>query len=366
MKIPFVDLKAQYAAIKAEVNSAISDVLESTQFIGGDRLERFENNFAAYADSEFGVGTSSGTSAIHLALTAIGVGRGDEVVTACNTFIATTEAISHSGARPVLVDVLPETLNLDPDKIEQAITPRTKAIVPVHLYGQSADMDAVRDIAARHGIAVIADAAQAHGARYKGSRRATQGELTCYSFYPGKNLGAYGDGGMVVTDDRSLADRMRMLLDHGRNGKYDHKEEGFNYRLDTLQAAILDVKLKYLDEWIERRRSRAKLYDKAFEGGPVCPLFESPDCFHVYHLYVVHAKERDKLLDGLRERGIAAGVHYPLPLHLQEAYQHFGLKEGTYPVAEHAAKEIISLPMYPELSDDMINEVVTAVRTILA
>ncbi len=365
MGIPFVDLKAQYKSIKGQIDKTIFEVIESTQFIGGKKLTAFENNFAQYVDAAYGVGTSSGTSALHLALTALGVGRGDEVITATNTFIATTEAISLTGATPILVDVDDDTLNIDPGKVEEAVTNRTKAIIPVHLYGQSADMDAIREIATRHSIKIVADAAQAHGADVNGSRKAILGDVTCFSFYPGKNLGAYGDGGMVVTDDGELAEMMRRLGNHGRFDKFSHNEEGFNYRLDAIQAAVLDVKLGHLDAWNEGRRSRAKRYHEAFEGGPVRPVGEAPGRYHVYHLYVVRTPERDRLLEGLAKREIGAGIHYPVPLHLQGAYKRLGLAKGSFPVAEKAVMEIVSLPIYAELNDDMVDEVVTAVKEIL-
>ena len=365
MRIPFVDLKAQYQSIKNEVDPAISYIIENTQFVGGKKLETLEQNYAKYVEAKYAVGTSSGTSALHLALTALGIGSGDEVITATNTFIATTEAISHTGARPVLVDVTDDTLTLDPEKVEAAITKNTKAIIPVHLYGQSADMEAIKDIASRHSLKVVADAAQAHGASLNGSRDAILGDVTCYSFYPGKNLGAYGDAGMVVTDDGDLADHMRRLGNHGRFDRYTHSDVGFNYRLDGIQAAVLDVKLGYIDGWTEGRRSRAKRYDEGFADGPVRPVKEGPGRYHVYHLYVVRTPERDKLLDGLTERGIAAGIHYPVPLHLQKAYEDLGIGEGAFPVAEKAAKEIVSLPMYPELTDEMVDEVVAAVKDLV-
>jgi dTDP-4-amino-4,6-dideoxygalactose transaminase len=365
MGIPFVDLKAQYRTIKDEIDRAVSDVLESTAFVGGEKLERFEKNFAAYTGSKHAVGASSGTSALHLALHVLGIGRGDEVITATNTFIATTEAISQTGAAPVLVDVEDATLTLDPNKVEAAVTPRTKAIIPVHLYGQCADMEAIRAIARRHSLKIIVDACQAHGAKLGGKREDILGDVTCYSFYPGKNLGAYGDGGAVVTDDYDLAEKMRSVGNHGRLDRYTHSAEGFNYRLDALQAAILDVKLRHLDEWNEKRRSRARLYDAAFANGPVHPVKEAQGRYHVYHLYVVRTPQRDRLLEGLAKRGISAGIHYPVPLHLQIAYKHMGLGVGTYPAAERAAGEIASLPMYPELTDDMVGEVVQATREIL-
>jgi dTDP-4-amino-4,6-dideoxygalactose transaminase len=364
MKIPFVDLKAQYTTIEDEVVPAVTEIMANAQFIGGEKLARFEKNFAAYVGAKYAVGASSGTSAIQLALAALGIGEGDEVITAANTFIATTEAISMTGARPVLVDVLDDCLNIDPDKAEASITSKTKAIIPVHLYGQAADMDAVRDIAKRRGLHLVADAAQAHGARYNNRREGILGEVTCFSFYPGKNLGAYGDAGAVVTDDEDLAKKMRALADHGSFKKYYHTYEGFNHRLDTLQAVILDIKLKHLDGWTEARRRHAKRYDAGFNNGPVRPVHESDGNYHVYHLYVVRTPRRDELLAGLGERGIGAGIHYPIPLHLQEAYKRLDYKEGAFPITEQAAREIVSLPMFAELTDEQVDHVIDAVKEI--
>jgi len=362
MSIPFVDLKAQYRTIKPEVDKAIADVVESCWFVGGPAVKRFEESFAAYCGAARGVGASSGTSAIHLALAALGIGPGDEVITPCNTFIATSEAISHSGARPVFVDVDDDTQLIDPEKVEAAITPKTKAIVPVHLFGQPADMGAMRDIAGRHGLKVVADAAQAHGSDVDGDRRWVLGDATTFSFYPGKNLGAYGDGGMVVTDDEELADRMKMLADHGSPQKYRHVTEGWNYRLDAIQAAVLEVKLRHLDDWTNGRRSRAARYNAAFKNADnVRPVIEVPGRRHVYHLYVVRVADRDALGAALGERGIAWGIHYPGPLHLQPAYEYLGHKKGDFPVGERCADEIISLPMFAELSDEMVDEVAAAV-----
>jgi dTDP-4-amino-4,6-dideoxygalactose transaminase len=365
MNIPFVDLKAQYRAIKPEIDAAISGVVESCWFVGGPVVKRFEDNFAAYCGAARGAGTSSGTSAIHLALVALGVGPGDEVITACNTFIATSEAISHAGARPVFVDVEEDTQLIDPEKIEKAITPRTKAIIPVHLFGQPADMDAVKDIARRHGLKVLSDAAQAHGSSIDGDRRRILGDATAFSFYPGKNLGAYGDAGMVVTDDGDVADRVKMLADHGSPQKYRHLVEGWNHRLDAIQAAVLDAKLPHLDAWTDARRSRAAAYNAAFDGADnVTPVVERPERRHVYHLYVVRVKNRDALGEALRERGIATGIHYPGPLHLQPAYEYLGHRKGDFPVGERCAEEIISLPMFAELSDEMVAEAAAAVREL--
>jgi dTDP-4-amino-4,6-dideoxygalactose transaminase len=365
MSIPFVDLKAQYSAIKPEIDEAIAGVVESCWFVGGPSVKGFEENFAAYCRAAHGVGCSSGTSAIHLALVALGVGPGDEVITACNTFIATSEAISHAGARPVFVDVDDDTQLIDPDKIEAAITPKTKAIVPVHLFGQPADLEPVRAIADRHGLKMVADAAQAHGSDIGGDRRRILGDATTFSFYPGKNLGAYGDGGMVVTDDADLAAKMRMLADHGSPQKHRHVAEGWNYRLDAIQAAVLDVKLRHLDEWTEGRRSRAARYNAAFEGADnVRPVVEIAGRRHVYHLYVVRVKDRDALGEALKERGIAWGIHYPGPLHLQPAYEYLRYKRGDFPVGEKCADEIISLPMFAELTDEMVDEVAAAVKEL--
>jgi dTDP-4-amino-4,6-dideoxygalactose transaminase len=364
MRIPFLDLKAQYKAIKPEVDAAIFEVVESCQFVGGEYVRRFEGNFAEFTGARFAVGASSGTSAIHLALVGLGIGPGDEVITAANTFIATTEAITHSGARVVLVDVDEETQLIDSAAVEAAITSNTKAIIPVHLYGQPADMDAIRDIAERHSLRVIADAAQSHGADIDGDRKRILGDCTTFSFYPGKNLGAYGDAGMVVTNNEETANLMRALADHGSSKKYHHFAEGWNYRLDGIQAAVLDVKLRHIDQWTESRRSRAARYDAAFAGTSVVPICALPGRRHVYHLYVARLSDRDAAIEQLRDRGIASGIHYPVPLHLQPAYEHLGKGKGSYPIAEKVTSEIISLPMFPELTDEMVDEVAAAVIEI--
>jgi dTDP-4-amino-4,6-dideoxygalactose transaminase len=361
MAIPFLDLKAQYASIKPDLDAAVLGVLESCQFIGGETLKRFERNFAAYSGAAHAVGTCSGTSALHLALLGAGVKRGDEVITACNTFIATTEAITHAGARPVLVDVEEATQLIDPARVEAAITPKTTCIVPVHLYGQPADMDAIRDIARRRGLKVVADCAQSHGSAIDGDRRKTLGDTSAFSFYPGKNLGAAGDAGLVATDDADAASYMRALGDHGSREKYHHQYEGWNYRLDAIQAAVLDVKLKHLERWTEARRSHAARYDRAFAGSAVTPIRAVPGRRHVYHLYVVRVPDRDRTIARLKEKGIATGIHYPLPLHLQPAYAHLGLKGGAFPVAEKVVPHIVSLPMFAEMTDVMVDEVAAAV-----
>ena len=355
MKIPLVDLKAQYASIKPEIDTAVQRVLDETDFISGSAVSEFERSFAAYCGTRSAVGLANGTDALQLSLLALGVGKGDEVVTAVNTFIATSEAISAAGARPVFVDNDPQTYTIDVNKIEEKITPRTKAIIPVHLYGQPAAMDAINAIALHHNLAVVEDAAQAHGASYKGKTVGTLGKLACFSFYPGKNLGAYGDAGAIATNDEALASRVRMLANHGRLKKYEHEIEGYNSRLDTLQAAVLCVKLRHLRAWTEKRQQNASTYSQLLSRAAdiVTPVVHS-DAVHVYHLYVVRVQQREKVQQALREAGIATGIHYPIPLHMQPAYKHLGLPAGSFPVAERFASEILSLPMYPELSADQI------------
>jgi len=355
MKIPLVDLKAQYASIKPEVDAAVQRVLDETDFIGGSAVTEFEKSFAAYCGTRSAVGLANGTDALQLSLLALGVGKGDEVITAINTFIATSEAISATGARPVFIDNDPQTYTIDVRKIEEKITPRTKAIIPIHLYGQPAAMDAINEIAARHNLVVIEDAAQAHGASFKGKTVGTLGRLACFSFYPGKNLGAYGDAGAVATNDEALANKVRMLANHGRLKKYEHEIEGYNSRLDTLQAAVLSVKLRHLRAWTEKRRQNASTYSQllARAANIVTPVVH-PDATHVFHLYVVRVQHREQVQHALKEAGIATGIHYPIPLHLQPAYKYLGLPTGSFPVAERFASEIMSLPMYPELSPDQI------------
>jgi dTDP-4-amino-4,6-dideoxygalactose transaminase len=360
--IPLVDLKAQYAAIQAEVNRAIQRVLDNTSFILGEEVSVFEEAFASYCETKYAIGTSSGTSALHLALLACGVGPGDEVITTPHTFMATAESIIHTGAKPVFVDIDLDTYNLDPSQIQAVINEKTKAIVPVHLYGTPADMDPILEIASKHGLKVVEDAAQAHGAEYNGRRTGSVGDVACFSFYPGKNLGAFGDGGCVVTSDKQIADRVRMLRNHGRTDKYRHEMVGYGYRLDALQAAILGVKLLHLEEWTKCRRENAKRYHHFLNGfGPVLPT-EPNYARAVYHLYVIRVPERDQLLQYLRSKGISAGIHYPIPLHLQPAFAGLGYKPGAFPSTEKAASEVISLPMYPELRQDQIEEVAQAVQ----
>jgi len=362
MRIPLVDLKAQYLSIKDEIDEAIGRVLNNCSFILGEEVRLFEEEFAAFCGARYAVGVASGTAALHLALRACGVGPGDEVITTPFTFIATTEAISHCGAKPVFVDIDPRTYNIDPSKIEAAITEKTKAIVPVHLYGQPVDMDPILAIAGEHELRVIEDAAQAHGAEYKGRRVGTLGDAACFSFYPAKNLGAYGDAGAVVTNNEQIAETVKLLRNHGRQEKYIHLVEGVGERLDTLQAAILRTKLAHLSEWVRKRREIAQRYSGLLSGlnGLVTP-FQHPNVAHAYHLYVIRAKRRDRLGEWLAQEGIATGIHYPLPLHLQPAYGWMRHCEGDFPVAEIAAQEVLSLPMYPELEDSQIEEVVNAI-----
>lgn len=355
MKIPLVDLKAQYASIKTEIDQSIQRVLNETDFINGKAVSEFEKAFADYCGTRSVIGVANGTDALQIALLACGIGKGDEVITAVNIFIATSEAISATGARPVFVDCDAQTYTIDVKKIEEKITPRTKAIIPIHLFGQPAAMEIVKDIAARHNLVVIEDAAQAHGARYKGTIVGNFGKLACFSFYPGKNLGAYGDAGAIATNDEMLANKVRMLANHGRLKKYEHEIEGYNSRLDTLQAAILLAKLRHLDAWTQKRRLHAARYTELLSSTPeiVTPIVH-PDATHVYHLYVVRVQQRERVQQTLREAGIATGIHYPIPLHQQPAYKHFGLPAGSFPVAERFAGEILSLPMYPELTEEQI------------
>lgn len=355
MKIPLVDLKAQYTSIKPEIDQAIQRVLDETDFIGGSAVREFEKAFAFYCGTRTAIGLANGTDALQLALLACGIGRGDEVITAVNTFIATSEAISAAGATPVFVDNDPHTYTIDVRRIEEKITPRTKAIMPVHLYGQPADMDAINEIALRHGLVVIEDAAQAHGARYKVKTVGNLGRVACFSFYPGKNLGAYGDAGAIATNDEELANKIRMLANHGRLRKYEHEMEGYNSRLDTIQAAILLVKLRHLKEWTERRQHAASRYTQLLSvTKEIVTPTGNPDATHVFHLYVVRVQDRERIQQVLKEAGIATGIHYPIPLHQQPAYRHLGLAAGSYPVAERYAGELLSLPIYPELTDDQI------------
>ncbi|NPV09864.1 MAG: DegT/DnrJ/EryC1/StrS family aminotransferase [Anaerolineae bacterium] len=370
--MPLVDLRAQYLAIRDEIDAAIQSVLDSTRFIGGPELASFEAEFAAYCEAEHCVGVSSGTSALSLALDACGVGPGDEVVTTTHTFVATAEAIAHAGATPVLVDVDAATGTISPQQVELALTGRTRAILPVHLYGHPADLAPLLELCRRYDLFLIEDAAQAHGARYGGRRVGSQGHLACFSFYPGKNLGAYGDAGAVVTSDANLAERVRMMADHGRlpGSKYEHARVGSNQRMDALQAAILRVKLRHLDGWNALRRARADQYDRLFAGSEAQPLRRPSWGESVYHLYVVRVPptERERLQRRLTSAGIATGIHYPVPVHLQPAFAHLGYPLGTFPVAEALAATVLSLPLFPELEPSQVefvaDQVLQALREV--
>jgi dTDP-4-amino-4,6-dideoxygalactose transaminase len=353
MRVPLVDLHAQYASIKDEIDAAIGRTIDSAAFILGPEVEAFESEFAAFCEAGHCVACGNGTDALELVFKAFGIGPGDEVITVAHTFIATTEAISAVGARPVFVDVRPDTLLMNVGLIEQAITARTKAVLPVHLYGQPVDMDPLLVLARRHGLKVIEDAAQAHGARYGGRSAGTLGDAATFSFYPGKNLGAYGDAGAVVTNQTAIAEFIRKARNHGRAQKYEHDFEGRNSRMDGLQGAVLRVKLRHLDAWNRRRRELASLLDRSFAGTRIRPVAAAPVAEPVYHLYVVRVPRRDEVAAELRRRGIEAGIHYPLSLHLQKAYSYLGVSGGSLPVTEQAAGEVLSLPLYPEMSDGL-------------
>jgi dTDP-4-amino-4,6-dideoxygalactose transaminase len=367
MTIPLVDLKAQYLSIKDEIDAAIQRVVDNTSFIMGPDVRAFEEEFARFCGVQHAVGVDSGTAALHLAFLACDIGPGDEVITTPHTFIATIGMLGRVGARPVFVDIDPRTYNLDPARIEAAITRRTKAILPVHLYGQPAEMDPILEIADRHGLKVIEDAAQAHGAEYKGRRAGSMGHVAIFSFYPGKNLGAYGDAGALVTNDGEIADKVRLLRNHGRREKYEHLLQGFNYRIDTLQAAILRAKLAHLEEWNEARRRHVATYRDLLSDLDLVLPYEPEHVRAVYHLFVVRlegssSQERDALREHLKVRGISTGIHYPIPLHLQPAYRHLGHEKGDFPISEECARQVLSLPMYPELTQAQMEEVARAIK----
>lgn len=361
MQIPLVDLKAQYLSIKEEIDEAIQRVLNKCNFIMGDEVKEFEEELASFCSAKYAVGVSSGTDALLLALKAINIQPGDEVITVPNTFIATTEAITMAGGKIKFVDIDEETFNIDTSKIESAITNKTRAILPVHLYGQPANMDPIIDVAKKYNLKVIEDAAQAHGAEYKNKRVGALGDIGIFSFYPGKNLGAYGDAGAVVTNDPDISNKIAMLRNHGRTKKYEHEYEGYNCRLDTLQAAILRVKLKYISSWNEARRNHASSYRKLLQNTDIILPTEQKDNKHIYHIFAVRVADRDNLLNKLKNEGIGAGIHYPIPLHLQPAYRYLGYKKGDFPITEKCAREIISLPMYPELDEVKIKKIAEAI-----
>lgn len=360
-QVPFVDLKAQFASIEEQVMPAITGTLQKCDFVMGQNVAKFEEEFAAYCNTKYGIGCDSGTSALELVLRAYDIGAGDEVITVANTFIATTLAIEFTGATPVLVDIDPQTYMIDPSKIEAVITPRTKAIMPVHLYGHPADMDPIMEIADKHGLVVIEDASQAHGALYKGRRVGSIGHAAALSLYPGKNLGAYGDAGIIVTDDEAISDKLKMLRNYGSVKKYHHEMLGYNRRLDTIQASILSVKLQHLDEWSAARRHNAKRYNQLLADSDLILPVEADQTEPVYHLYVVRTDRRDELQAYLQERGIATVIHYPIPVHMQKAHESLGHKMGDFPLTEEYAEQILSLPMYPELSDEQAQYVAEAI-----
>jgi dTDP-4-amino-4,6-dideoxygalactose transaminase len=364
VKIPFVDLKTQYESIKEEMDRAIATVISQTAFIGGPHLKSFEEAFAKFCGVKSCVGVGNGTDALYISLRAMGIGPGDEVITAANSFIATSEAITSSGARVVFVDINPKTHNIDTGKIEAKITPKTKVIIPVHLYGQPADLDPIISLAGKYSLKILEDAAQGHGSVYKGRRIGSIGDMACFSFYPGKNLGAYGDGGAIVTNNDELALKARMIANHGRIGKYDHEMEGVNSRLDGLQAAVLSVKLNHLEKWNEMRRKNAYLYNKYLADTDLVTPVEIPEVSAVYHLYIVGVEKeaRKSLQDHLQSKGISTGIHYPIALPNLTAYAYLGHSEKDFPEATKASHEILSLPMFPELTEGQIRYVAEAIR----
>jgi dTDP-4-amino-4,6-dideoxygalactose transaminase len=359
--IPFVDLKSQYLSIKPEVDAAIQGILDSCAFTLGPEVVAFEKEFAAYSGADIGVAVNTGTSALHLALLAAGVGRGDEVITVPFTFVATVSAIDYTGATPVFVDIDPVSFTMDVTQLEAAITDKTKAIIPVSLYGQPADMGPLLEIARRHGLVVIEDACQAHGAEYNGQRSGSLADMTCFSFYPGKNLGAYGEGGMVVTDNPEYARTIRMLRDWGAEKKYHHVLKGYNFRMEGMQGAVLRVKLRYLEGWTEARRTAAAHYDRLFQGTGIESPKAASHVRHVYHIYAIRTKHRQAWQEALLAQGIQTGIHYPTPVHLLPAFADLGYTAGQFPHSEQAANEVLSLPMFPELTAAQREEVARAV-----
>jgi len=366
MQIPNLDLKAHHGPMREELIAVIQEVIDNSAFAGGPYVARFEQDFAPFCGTSHAIGVGNGTDALWLTLLALGVGAGDEVITVPMTFIATAEAISFCGAKPVFVDIDERTYTMNPELLERAITPRTKAIIPVHLFGQPADMDPILEIARRHGLHVVEDACQAHGAEYNGRRAGSMGIAGCFSFYPGKNLGALGEAGAVVTNGDELKNKIQMLRDHGQAKKYYHAVIGWNGRMDGIQGAALRVKLKYLERANDARRTNARLYDQQLAGIQelVLPV-EAAYARHVYHLYVVRLPRRDQILQAMANRGIACAIHYPMPLHLQQAYQGLGYFKGSFPVAERCAEEVLSLPMYPELSAEQVRTVVRELKNLL-
>jgi dTDP-4-amino-4,6-dideoxygalactose transaminase len=364
--IPFVDLKAQYLSIKPEIDEAIQGILNSCQFTLGSEVGKFEEEFAAYCGNTFGVGVNNGTSALHLGLLAADIGPGDEVITVPFTFVASVAAIWYTGAKPVFVDIDPATYTMDPAQVEAAITSRTKAILPVHLYGQPADMGPILAIAKKHGLLVLEDACQAHGAEYDGKRVGSLGDMAAYSFYPGKNLGAYGEGGMLVTGDAALARKIRMLRDWGAEKKYQHVLKGYNMRLEGMQGAVLRVKLRYLEQWTEARRAAAARYGALLTEAGIAPPAVRPNVRHVYHVFAVRVGDRAAVQDKMQAAGVSSGIHYPIPIHMLPAYEDLGYVQGEFPHSEAAAAEELSLPMYPEITGPMQEQVVKALADAIA
>lgn len=365
--IPLVDLKAQYQSIKAEIMEAVGAVLESGAFILGPAVADFEKKFAGFCQTDHAACCSTGTSALHLALRALGIGAGDEVIAPAMTFVATVAAIDYTGARPVLVDVDPVTMTMNPALIEAAITPRTRAILPVHLYGQCADMDAILTMARKHGLKVVEDAAQAHGAEYKGRRAGSMGDIGCFSFYPGKNLGAYGEGGAVTTNTEEFDKRVRVLRDWGCEQKYHHDLKGFNYRLEGIQGAVLGVKMKYIEAWTAARQHAAAYYrEKLVDVPGVRVVAEASERRHVYHIFPVFVKNRDAVVAKMHEAKIGVGIHYPIPVHLQKCFTELNYKRGDFPVSEKIGAEELSLPIYPEITECQMNQVVEVLREVVS
>ncbi|MFC1729984.1 DegT/DnrJ/EryC1/StrS family aminotransferase [candidate division KSB1 bacterium] len=375
MNVPFVDLKSQYASIKEEMDSAIQDVLDNTAFIMGKHVSDFEENFAKLHNAKHCVGVSSGTSALYLALLAAGIKEGDEVIVPANTFIASSEAVTMCRAKVKFVDVNPKTYLIDLEKLKEAITPKTKTVMPVHLYGQMCDMEKIKKIADEHGLKIIEDAAQAHMAEFDGKKPGHYSDAACFSFYPGKNLGAYGDAGAVITNNEEIAKKVAAMRNHGRlpGEKYTHSFEAYNERIDALQARILSVKLKHINKWTDMRRKNAELYGKALKEKGIEGIelpYVDPKAKHVYHLYVIRLAGKDadfrkKLQEKLKEQGISSGVHYPIPLHMLKAYEYMGLKKGSFPVTEECSEQILSLPMFPELTEEQVNFVAEKLKEFL-
>ncbi|MCL4488745.1 MAG: DegT/DnrJ/EryC1/StrS family aminotransferase [Chloroflexi bacterium] len=362
MNIPLVDLRKQYAPLRNEILAGFEQVFDKMQLFLGENVQELEREFAEFSGAQFGIGVSDGTAALHIIFRALGIGPGDEVITVSHTFIATVEAILLTGARPVFVDIDPGTCLMDAAQVESKITSRTKAIAPVHLYGQTVDMDPLGEVAARHGLKVVEDACQAHGAEYKGRKAGSLGDAAAFSFYYSKNLGAYGEGGFITTNDDALARRMRMIRDHGSERRYYHDMLGWNGRLDEIQAVVLRAKLPHLAVWNEQRREHARRYTRQLAGTPVIPPAECSGSRHVFHLYVIRAPRRDQLQEWLKRQGIGTGIHYPVPVHLQKSMRRIGLPAGDLPVTERATEEILSLPMYAELTDPEIEYVTDAIK----